>query len=174
MIFKTFHRILSPPLLPDSLCCSKNKIPPVKLSALRFGAFKVEASQKLEGTWGTPTLASSTLSRPRLKCGAAPSLCKGAQSQLKMQIGVAAFFLVVLQDSNGNPNCWLVRGVCMLKVKEEGLWEQKKKVVLKMHRTCSVLVAGSSQVWMCGSVLNVGAGCCWREKKACSAKPSPG
>lgn len=34
------------PRSQTSLCCSKNKIPPVKLSALRFGAFNAEANQK--------------------------------------------------------------------------------------------------------------------------------
>lgn len=71
-----------------SLRCSKNKIPAVKLSALRFCAFNAEANQKFEKkkkreTWGTPTLARSTLSRPCLKCRAALSLCEGARAQKK-------------------------------------------------------------------------------------------
>lgn len=46
-----FQSLSQSPPLPrsqTSLCSSKNKIPPVKLSALRIGAFNAEANQKLD------------------------------------------------------------------------------------------------------------------------------
>lgn len=47
-ISKPFTQSFSIPRSQTSLCCSKNKIPPVKLSAPRFSAFNAEANQKLE------------------------------------------------------------------------------------------------------------------------------
>lgn len=122
---KPFTESVPLPHSQTSLCCSKNKIPPVKLSALRFGAFKVEASEKLErvarhahsgkvDTFKT-TLEIWGRSKFEQRCT--------QESQLKMQIERAEHFSFTgkrLRHSSEKPNCWLGRGVCMLKVKEEG------------------------------------------------------
>lgn len=123
--FQSFSQ--SPFLSPrsqTSLYRSKNKIPTVKLSALRFSAFNLEVYQKVgKETRGTPTLARSALSRPRLKCRGRSKFVHTHKSQLKMRIQIQRAGLemrIWIWHLNGKPNCWLEMGVGMPKVKEEG------------------------------------------------------
>lgn len=75
------------PRSQTSLCRSKNKIPSVKLSALRCCASTARPIKSWKETRGTPTLARSTTFQDRAwKCWTAPSLCEGSQMQRKMQI----------------------------------------------------------------------------------------
>lgn len=66
-LFQSLSQSSSLPGSPTGSCCSINKIPPVKLSALRFGAYNMEANQKLD-IFARHPLWQGQLTRPNLKC----------------------------------------------------------------------------------------------------------
>lgn len=101
-----------PSLLPPSqtsLCCSKNKIPLVKLTALRFGAFSAKANQKLErdarhAHSGKVDTFKTTLEMSGCSEVHTHTRKSTENANLKSRFGAAYFSFPGKRHLNGKPN----------------------------------------------------------------------